>query len=708
MLLLGLGGYYAYHRDIFASTTTKSIGCTVNLKEDIKLDPYANRFAVYMLSDKTENPASKTADEFATEIEKMRNTAVIRNNKRSTLIDQDLGGVYFVGFTRDPSNPAGKYVMVESEKFDCNLGKTFSVMADLRWASKKITITQTGGPTSTTGTTTTDNQPSTSAADTNTDGSASTEAESPEKPPQTTEPRTTRPSDNLGSIASNEMTDDLGSTSVGQVSVEVEAEIPNNKRPVVSANVTAKINNYSLGSCQTGQNGECLLKLNTQSTNKKIEETEVIEFSAEKNSKIATTSKTLEESKKNGIKITMKGLTQAEATDYQNQTSNSNQDNLQIPTTSGFIGGNASITIVPTRFTRVSNTTNGNSATAIGGVNFTLKAYYNTNGQKDNIQTQYKTSAQAFTYSTQNSLESAISGQQNRNFSGTIPDNGANSQLKISNLPAGNYLLTLEKSGFLSTNITFSLSNNENKSAFLVNMRPREGAEPPSLSQQSVIRKKVDEDAYWAQINNLEYLYRPDFPWYGWQSPNQYITQEPTYSTSTGYSPQASAGSTTQGGYNAPWNINSESLADYLKRCQSMSFGQGVDAEDAAIATAISGFGNWLFGNETKNLENFAETTLIPGLTTYFAAQAMEKSGGSINISAGNANCFPINNNGSSTNWYNFPNGYPTNNIPNECAGCLASTLLHDPNLCPSYCQNYANTLGIAPILSLFLGSILK
>jgi hypothetical protein len=701
---LGLGGYYAYQRDIFASTTTESVGCTITLAEDIKKDANSDRFSLYF------GPVDWEKN--LTEIEILRSEQVIRNNKRTLKINYDRNPAFISGFSRDPSNlNSGRYSFVDSSTFDCSAGKTFSVTADLRWASKKITITQTGGPTSTTGTTTTDNQPSTSAADTNTDGSASTEAESPEKPPQTTEPRTTRPSGNPDIIASNEMTDDLGSSYISSVEVTVKTE---DSVPIRSAKITAttsKNDNDTLGTCSTGKEGTCVLRLNTKSTTIKLEDNDMISYSAEKNGRASTSTKSLKTSMQNGVDMVIKGLTASEAAVYQDPTVNSNQANVQVPTTSGFIGGNASVTIVPTRFTRVSNTTNGNSATAIGGVNFTLKAYYNTNGQTDNTQTQYRTSTQAFTYSTQNSLGSMFGGQQNRNFSGTIPDNGANSQLKISNLPAGNYLLTLEKSGFLSTNITFSLLNNEIKSAFLVNMRPREGAEPPSLSQQSVIRKKVDESAYWAQINNREYLYKPESPWYGWQLADQYITQEPTYSTSTGYSPQASAGSTTQGGYNAPWNINSESLADYLKRCQSMSFGQGVDAEDAAIATAISGFGNWLFGNETKNLENFAETTLIPGLTTYFAAQAMEESGGSINISTGNANCFPTNASpyysGSSTNWYNYPNGYSTSNIPSECSRCLTTPpIVYDPNWCPSYCQNYANILGISPILSL-LGSIL-
>lgn len=516
------------------------------------------------------------------------------------------------------------------------------------------------------------------------------------------------------------LNDDPGSTYIGSSEIAVYTVISNQKVPVRSARVTATSNQevnpdqlVSLGQCVTNSNGFCQIRLHTPSTGSDLTENSIVNYLAEKNTQTGRTSIAIRTALNQKTEIIIEGLSQLEATEYYDWSIASNQNELRIPTTDGFWGGNSSILIAPTRFTMAGGK---ESLTAVGGVKFTLKIYYGSNLQGNNYQQpQYRTSTQAFFYSSQNSLGSLFSSLKKYTFSGTIPDNGTNSQLVVSNLPAGDYLLTLEKSGFLPTNIVFSLSEGEEKKIFPANIRPRKGAEPPSINQ-SRIRKKVEENIYWARIDNQEYMYRPDYPWYGWQNPNQYISQEPIYSIENGYSPEITVGSVTQGGYNVPWNMSPGGFNDYIQRCQTMNFGRGVDPEDAAIAAAIGGFSNWLFGNEARNLESFAETTLAPGLTTYFAAKAMQESGGSISISTGNADCFPqasspyytgnywLSSPYSSRQYgrYNYPNGYQTNNIPNECRRCLTTPpIVYDPNWCPAYCNDYLEMLNFFPIIDL-------
>ena len=709
ILLLGLGGYYAYKRGVFASTPTEtkgSAGCTITLSEDIKKDANSDRFSIYF--------GPRLWEKNLTEIEILRSELVIRNNKRILKVNEDVEKAGFTGFSRNPEEPNSSYKYVDSDRFSCSKGKAFTVKADLRWASKSIVITESGSKTSTGA----DSEPAVSEPE-ETTGEASTQAETGEtQEDEKDSPKTTDPGNTSGSTKENNINaTDSGSTFAGIVKVTVKT---GEDVPVRSAKVTAttstEAGRITLGECSTSSDGICELRLHSSSASLKIDSDAIINYLAEKNAQSATEIRLLQDSINEDVELEIKGLTQEEASEYQDAKKAENTEELEIPIGKGFIGGNSSATIIPTRFTRAGSTatTNGTGATAIGGVSFTLKAYYSSTGKIDNAQTQYKTPAQAFTYTTSNSLQSLIGQQQNKNFYGKIPDNGANSQLKISNLPAGNYLLTLEKSGFQSTNITFSLTANENKSAFLVNMRPTKGAEPPSLSQQRVIRKEVDKNTYWAQINSSEYQYKPDYPWYGWQPQNNFITSEPSYSTTNNYIPQVESAPTTQGGYNTPWEMTANGLANYLNNCQTMNFGQGVDSKDAAIAAAIGGLGNWLFGDETKNLESFAETTLVPGLVTYFAAEAMEESGGSISLSAGNSNCFPISSspyqNSSYTNQYqyNYPNGYSTSNIPSECLRCLGTPpIIYDPNWCPSHCQNYLNTLGVSPLINIALNALL-
>lgn len=519
------------------------------------------------------------------------------------------------------------------------------------------------------------------------------------------------------------LNDDPGSTYIGSSEIAVYTIVSSQKVPVKSARVTATSNqevntNQSvlLGQCVTNSNGFCQIRLHKPSTGSDLTENSIINFLAEKNARTGRTNIAMRTALNQKIEIIIEGLSQPEAIEYYDWSIASNQNELQIPTAGGFLGGNSSILIAPTRFTMVGGK---EGLTAVGGVKFTLKIYYGNNLQSNSYQQpQYRTSTQAFFYSSQNSLGSLFSSSRKYTFSGTVPDNGANSQLVISNLPAGNYLLTLEKSGFLPTNIIFSLSEGEEKNIFPANIRPQKGAEPPSINQ-SRIRKKAEENIYWAKINNQEYMYRPDYPWYGWQNPSQYIDQEPIYSIENGYSPEITVGSVTQGGYNVPWNMSPGGFNDYIQGCQTMNFGQGVDPEDAAIAAAIGGFSNWLFGDEVRNLENFAETTLAPGLTTYFAARAMQESGGSISISTGNADCFPQISSPYYTGsyqpsspylprqyrQYDYPNGYPTNNIPSECQRCLTTPpIIYDPNWCPAYCNNYLEMLNFAPIIDLLRG----
>lgn len=117
-------------------------------------------------------------------------------------------------------------------------------------------------------------------------------------------------------------------------------------------------------------------------------------------------------------------------------------------------------------------------------------------------------------------------------ITGIIPDNGTKSGLDLVNLPAGQYSIKLNKSGYKSKEIKFNLNDSENITQTVrIKMQPTRGAEPPSIDANRVIRQDIGmgnkrEEGYIASGN---FIYLPNKPWCGWQNMSDDICTQPTY-----------------------------------------------------------------------------------------------------------------------------------------------------------------------------------
>lgn len=129
----------------------------------------------------------------------------------------------------------------------------------------------------------------------------------------------------------------------------------------------------------------------------------------------------------------------------------------------------------------------------------------------------------------QSNMSSEISSWSRNNrlskytVSGTIPDNGANSRIILKNMPDGLYDVRLSKTGF--KNSRFIINQDEAQDATCdapLTIGASRGAEPPSIST-ALIYKTPNANLYTAG----DYVYYPQYPWYGWQKKDGYITDEP-------------------------------------------------------------------------------------------------------------------------------------------------------------------------------------
>lgn len=508
---------------------------------------------------------------------------------------------------------------------------------------------------------------------------------------------------------------DDGSTFQGTTTISAYTIVDNKEYPVNTAKVEATTNVTTgdnggvrvVGDCITNLQGQCDMKINSPFADLDFVGNEIINYTALKGESIGRKNATFANSTDKTIKIQIDGLTREMAEEYIDWTEASPQ-NLQIPGTRGFPGGNASVTIVPTRYTTIGGT---NNSTPIGGVEFKLQVYYSASDAQTGSATMgdappsYQSTIGSFSYTTRNTLSSLLGNTKKYSFSGTIPDNGPNSRLQLSNLPAGRYLLSLNKEKFQTTTVTFELNNAQKKTLNDINLRPKKGAEQPSTSQGNTVRRIADVNVYWVNIGGSEYLYDPNYPWYGWQKKDGYITQEPTYDIGTNYEPTIPMGPFTTGGYDTPWGQNPSDYANYIRRCQTANYTGSADPESAAIATAIGGLGTFLgIDSRDQNLQSFAETTLIPGLGVYFATKAMGDTGESLSVTTGNEDCYgisPFLNNNYDYNRY-YPNNYPTSNIPSRCRVCFENpyaNYLVDP--CPEECRVYRTLSNSLPVLDI-------
>ncbi len=692
--VIGFAGYIAYKNGIFASTSSAS-ACTIKLDGQIQYDRVGpanttpNRTLVYFYSG---NSLLRNVNRDS--------VAYVGGSSNSVEIAGGGKGAYAIGHDVDNNQ-------IKSNTFDCSGGNILTVKADFRKTSPKITVSQISAGT---GSLQQDDngEPETDTPPTGTSGAGSTGGP--------IEPGGDNSDSGSSTRAGEVRTGGADLTRIGTVKLFVYTEVDNQRIPVNTAYVTASINIPGAESatepdkCITGTNGTCDLNLYKPSKETEVLENYNVLYTAEKAGLTGKSNRSVAESLANGIDILIPGLTESDASDYKDWSEKNTQERLTIPTTGGFTPGNSSIIIIPSRYTRGGGQ---NNLTGIGAVNFKLDMYYNPDNPdfeaSDGVR--YLSPSRSLYYTSSQTIRSAFGNLTKKTFSGIIPDNGKNSQLEIIGLHAGFYSLKLDKaSNFLPSIVEFQLSSDEQRT-IPVNMRPRQGAEPPS-APSTAVRKYVQFDTYWMKLDGKEYIYEPKYPWYGWQPQDQIIRSEPSYSIDTNYVPQIMVGENTQNGYNAPFGVSPDDFADYMRRCQTMNFESGIDAEDAALAAAIAGFGSWISG-DNKNLESFTESTLIPGLATYFAAQAMEKSGGIISISNTNGNCFPTTSpyfNQYPQNQYPYsgqyqypyyPNGYPTNRIPSECLPYVTGTppIMYDPDWVPQRCREYLNFTNYLPLL---------
>jgi hypothetical protein len=209
--------------------------------------------------------------------------------------------------------------------------------------------------------------------------------------------------------------------------------------------------------------------------------------------------------------------------------------------------------------------------------------------------------------------------------SGTIPDNGINSQIVITNLPPGDYSITLSKNGYKNTTIQFQLQDGEQKTV-LVMMAPNAGAEPPSINSNAIMMEANKGGVFWANTTSGKYLYNAQSPWWGWQLPESYNTQQPYYDAN-------GMPHSTNPYYSPVWGQNYQT---YMNSCQntSLAVGPGIDPTKAGLAATVFGL------LQPHTGKTFLEDSLLPGLGTYFAAGAIQNSGASISVSQINQNCF--------------------------------------------------------------------
>jgi hypothetical protein len=210
--------------------------------------------------------------------------------------------------------------------------------------------------------------------------------------------------------------------------------------------------------------------------------------------------------------------------------------------------------------------------------------------------------------------------------SGTIPDNGINSQIVVTNLPPGDYSITLSKNGYKNTTIQFQVQDGEQKTVSPVMMAPNAGAEPPSINSNAIMMEANKEGVFWANTTSGKYLYNAQSPWWGWQFPESYNTQQPYYDAN-------GMPHSTNPYYSPVWGQNYQA---YMNSCQNISLavGPGIDPTKAGLAATVFG----LLKPHTG--KTFLEDSLLPGLGTYFAAGAIQNSGASISVSKINQNCF--------------------------------------------------------------------
>lgn len=210
--------------------------------------------------------------------------------------------------------------------------------------------------------------------------------------------------------------------------------------------------------------------------------------------------------------------------------------------------------------------------------------------------------------------------------SGTIPDNGINSQIVITNLPPGDYSITLSKNGYETATVNFQLQDGEQKLISPVMMVPKIGAEPPSINSNATMMEANKEGVFWANTTSGKYLYNSRFPWWGWQFPASYNTKEPYYDEDGMPYP-------TNPYYSPTWG---EDYWAYMRNCQNISLtvGPGINPNKAGLAAMIFGL------MKPHTGKTFLEDSLLPGLGTYFAAGAIQNSGVSISVSQINQNCF--------------------------------------------------------------------
>ncbi|MCX6809638.1 MAG: hypothetical protein NTZ65_02745 [Candidatus Berkelbacteria bacterium] len=289
------------------------------------------------------------------------------------------------------------------------------------------------------------------------------------------------------------------------------------------------------------------------------------------------------------------------------------------------------------------------------------------NDQSKTVQHQSDSALSKIKQSVSDAIQRSKPGYYKKSTYGTIPDNGQNSYIVIQQLPPGRYELKLSKNNFKGQTIGFDLFDKQTLKLPQIMLAPNQSAEPPSVN--SVVWKSANKDIYFAKVNNQEYAYAPTAPWYGWQPSDKYNFQRPPFSDENIPNPQLGDGLPD---YNGPGSSN---YWGYMNQCQnqnlSVAIGPGIDKNKAGIAAALFG----LLQKDTG--KTFLEDSLGPGIATYFAAGAIEKSGAAFSVTKMNQNCYQntATSSGTSVPW----------TTPPQCTGCAQIQAT-------GYCEDFAGT----------------
>lgn len=203
-----------------------------------------------------------------------------------------------------------------------------------------------------------------------------------------------------------------------------------------------------------------------------------------------------------------------------------------------------------------------------------------------------------YTLSQLQTLKSSNSAKYTYTTKGRIADNGINSEVKISNLPAGIYHIKLTKYNYATSEFIYIMNDTTNEKLVLP-ISPNTWAEPPSIDS-GTIEKTANKDIY--KANN--YVYISQYPWFGWQKETDYIYTEPKVVSGVPTSVS------TDGKVISGAGGNSSLQKCIENKLKSLGVGaSNLSTKDVLLGTA----GAWLLKQSSKQNNEIAQGAMIAG-----------------------------------------------------------------------------------------------